>query len=177
MPATLERSVYDLLPDELREFISQIDRSDDPSWLETTDARKQAEAEFHDEKVDRHGVARGSDDLPELKRGNKRFYSTVAKSKEYTLRWIDQQAPGRVVLDYACGQGELTLRAARAGAKLAIGLDISKPSIENARADAADDGLTENTCFIQGDCEDTRLPDGCVDVMICSGMLHHLDVI
>jgi SAM-dependent methyltransferase len=114
--------------------------------------------------------------LPEARRGNKRFYSTVAKSKEYTHRWIERQAPGRIVLDYACGQGELALRAARAGAELAIGLDISGTSIANARADAAEDGLAGNSYFLQGDCEATGLPDACVDVIICSGMLHHLDV-
>jgi SAM-dependent methyltransferase len=59
---------------------------------------------------------------------------------------------------------------------LAIGLDISRTSIANARADAADDQLAGVTYFLQGDCERTGLPDECVDVLICSGMLHHLDV-
>jgi SAM-dependent methyltransferase len=135
-----------------------------------------AEAVFHDEKVDRRGRQRGSADLPELKRGNKRFYSTVARSKHYVHDWIDRHAPNRIVLDYACGQGELALRAARAGAELAIGLDISRTSIANARADATDDQLAGTTYFLQGDCEQTGLPDECVDVLICSGMLHHLDV-
>ena len=66
--------------------------------------------------------------------------------------------------------------AAQAGATLAIGLDISRGSILNARADATDEGLADNTCFLQADCEATRLPDACVDVMLCSGMLHHLNV-
>ena len=28
----------------------------------------------------------------------------------------------------------------------------------------------------QGDCENTGLPNTCVDVILCCGMLHHLDL-
>ena len=30
--------------------------------------------------------------------------------------------------------------------------------------------------FFQADCEDTKLPDSSIDLIICSGMLHHLDL-
>lgn len=160
----------------LRETLSALDRTTDDTWLNCVEARKQTEAAFHDDKVDRHGEDRDSDQLQESRRHNKQFYSTVAKSKDYTYRWIEQHSAGRVVLDYACGQGELALRAARARAELAIGLDISRTSILNARADADEDGLSGNTLFLQGDCERTGFPDESIDVMICSGMLHHLDV-
>jgi len=164
---------------EKQQFLDQltaIDRSEDSQWLNSVVQRKQIESEFHDDKVDRHGMSRGSKNLQEPKRGNKQFYSTVEKSKQHTLDWIAKHAPGKVVLDYACGQGELTLIAAQAGAEIAIGLDISRTSILNARKDAEEDGLSGNTFFLQSDCESTRLPDDCVDVMICSGMLHHLNV-
>ena len=157
-------------------MLAALDRSGNGAWLRGVEERKAAEAVFHDAKVDRRGGRRGSADLPEAQRGNKRFYSTVAKSRAYTYRWIERQAPGRVVLDYACGQGELALRAARAGAELAIGVDISRTSIANARANAAEDGLEGNSFFFQGDCEATGLPDECADLLICSGMLHHLNV-
>jgi SAM-dependent methyltransferase len=160
---------------ELRETLARIDRSSDASWLARQEKRKVEEAQFHDEKVDRRGLPRQSNELPELKRDNKKYYSTVGKSKNYVRHWIETHAPGKVFLDYACGQGASTRLAARAGARLAIGLDISRGSILNARADATDDGL-ENTFFLQADCEDTRLPDASVDVMLCSGMLHHLNV-
>ena len=79
-------------------------------------------------------------------------------------------------LDYACGDGGSAIRAAKAGASLAIGIDISPVSIQNARRDAAAAGVSENTFFVQADCENTRLPDVSVDRIICSGMLHHLDL-
>ena len=31
-------------------------------------------------------------------------------------------------------------------------------------------------CFFQADAENTKLPDNCIDTVICSGMLHHLDL-
>jgi SAM-dependent methyltransferase len=66
--------------------------------------------------------------------------------------------------------------AAKAGAALSIGLDISSVSIANARRDAAAAGVAANTYFVQADAENTKLPDHSIDVAICSGMLHHLDL-
>jgi ubiquinone/menaquinone biosynthesis C-methylase UbiE len=45
----------------------------------------------------------------------------------------------------------------------------------NARKNAKSLGLT-NTYFFQADAENTHLPDRCVDTIVCSGMLHHLDL-
>ncbi len=161
---------------ELKALLPSLDRAGDSGWVDTLEQRKQEEAVFHDSKVDRCGHDPNSEDLPEKKRANKRFYSTTEKSTNYVFDWIKQHVPGKVVLDYACGQGSLTREAARMGAALSIGLDVSKISVENAREDARREGVDDTAVFIQGDCEDTRLPDGCVDVILCSGMLHHLDV-
>ena len=79
-----------------------------------------------------------------------------------------------VFLDYACGNGSNAIAAAKAGAKLSIGLDISDVSVQNCRRFATDAGVTSNSYFIQADAENTKLPDNSVDVIICSGMLHHL---
>ncbi|MEQ8211457.1 MAG: class I SAM-dependent methyltransferase [Lacipirellulaceae bacterium] len=171
MQSATSRSREDLIA-----TLREIDRTGDDTWLANVEDRKAEEARFHDEKVDRHGKDRDAEDLQEKSRGNKRFYSTVEKSKQHTLQWISSHSPGKVVLDYACGQGSLAMHAARSGADLAIGLDISRTSILNARSDAKADGLEGNTFFLQGDCEATGLPDDSVDVMICSGMLHHLNV-
>ena len=34
----------------------------------------------------------------------------------------------------------------------------------------------DNTFFFQADAENTHLPDKCIDNIVCSGMLHHLDL-
>jgi len=86
-----------------------------------------------------------------------------------------KEAKGKVFLDYACGYAGNALFAASNGASLDIGLDISNVSIENARLKAKEQKLS-NTYFLQADAEDTKIPDSSIDVIICSGMLHHLDL-
>ena len=65
--------------------------------------------------------------------------------------------------------------AAQSGASLSIGLDISDISIKNAKEEADRLGLN-NIYFLQADSENTKLPDNSIDAIICSGMLHHLDL-
>lgn len=104
-----------------------------------------------------------------------KYYSVADGVQSYVRDWIMRHASGRVFLDYACGIGQYAHMAARAGAELAIGIDISRISIENARKTAADEGLS-NTFFVQTDCENTQLPSDSLDCILCCGMLHHLDL-
>jgi ubiquinone/menaquinone biosynthesis C-methylase UbiE len=164
-------SIRDLLA-ALQELAGIPDRE----WLGSLDERKRTELEFHDRDRDREAVAQLDAKTFEELHGNKKFYSVVDGSRTYVRDWIASHAPGRVVLDYACGNGVNAIHAARSGAALAVGLDISSVSVENAARDAAGVGVGENTFFVQGDCEDTRLPPDSVDTVICSGMLHHLDL-
>ena len=41
---------------------------------------------------------------------------------------------------------------------------------------AMEEGVVANTRFFQADAENTKLPDNSIDVIVCSGMLHHLDL-
>lgn len=54
-------------------------------------------------------------------------------------------------------------------------MDISSVSIQNAKIIAENKGIT-NIRFFQADAENTKLPNDSIDVIICSGMLHHLDL-
>ncbi len=155
------------------ELLSQISNDD---WLAGLGGRKLAELEFHNRDRDKEFTAKLPHDTYEQLHGNKKFYNTVQLSSAYVDTWIRQHSKGRIFLDYACGNGFNAVKAAKAGADLAIGLDISDISIKNAQQCAKEKGISENTYFIQGDCENTRLPNECIDVCICSGMLHHLDL-
>jgi SAM-dependent methyltransferase len=161
--------------EELKSHLKDIQKIPDEKWMDELDERKQRELEFHNLHRDKSEVENVDSDTFEKLYGNKKYYSTVERSREYFDNWIEKHAENEIVLDYACGNGQNTLRAAKAGAKLAIGFDISDVSVGNARAAAESEGL-ENTFFFQADAEDTKLPDGSVDVIICSGMLHHLDL-
>jgi ubiquinone/menaquinone biosynthesis C-methylase UbiE len=160
----------------LRNRLIEIDAISDEVWLRSLSPRKRAELEFHDRDRDRKALEHIDHDTYERFYGNKKYYRATDLSKTFVDKWIERNARGKVFLDYACGNGVNAIKAARAGAELALGLDISRVSIANAREDARAQGLDTNTWFTQADAEDTRLPDGSVDAVICSGMLHHLDL-
>ena len=163
----------------LKDLIEQIDRIDqisDDSWKLTLNDRKMQELEFHDRDRDRQKIQETeANDTFEKFYGNRKYYKATKRSTEYVQNWIATEAKGKVFLDYACGNGKNAIHAAQSGATLSIGFDISGVSVQNAREAAAEAGVP-NTKFFQADCENTKLPDNCVDVVICSGMLHHLDL-
>ncbi len=136
--------------------------------------RKCAESAFHDEERLRAGE--GSEAGHGATQANKKYYKTTIKSQQYLHHWLQTRARGKIFLDYACGDGQCAILAAKLGAALAIGVDLSPVSVGNARRDAERAGVSDSTRFICGDCEKTGLPDECIDVMLCSGMLHHLDL-
>ncbi|HKO97817.1 MAG TPA: methyltransferase domain-containing protein [Pyrinomonadaceae bacterium] len=71
--------------------------------------------------------------------------------------------PGDRVLDVACGSGNLSIPAARAGA-IVTGVDIATNLIEQARARAASEGLTIQ--FDEGDAEHLPYDDASFDVVV-----------
>lgn len=161
------------MPADLRRLLAsldELDRISNEEWLRNLSERKREELEFHDKDRDPNSPA--SSHAPTA---NKKYYDTVGLVRRHVEGWIETHARDKVFLDYACGNGDNALRAAQAGASLAIGIDISRVSIENCRRRAAELGL-KNTYFVQADCEATKLPDDSVDTAICSGMLHHLDL-
>jgi ubiquinone/menaquinone biosynthesis C-methylase UbiE len=163
----------------LRAELENINRITDQEWMSSLNERKRLELEFHDRDRDRKKIdemKQQDQDTFERFYGNKKYYDATQDSKVYVDDWIAKHAPGKVFLDYACGNGDGAIKAAKAGAALAIGLDISSVSVNNARADAAAAGVSGNTMFIQADAENTKLPDGSVDYILCRGMLHHLDL-
>ena len=162
--------------EELRLRLGEIASIPSDTWLKNLDERKQKELAFHDRDRDRRHIAELDQDTYERFYGNRKYYSSTEASKRYVDEWIARNAKGRVFLDYACGNGAQAIKAAKAGATLSIGLDISPVSVANAKADAVAAGVTERTAFIQADAENTMLPEHSVDTIICSGMLHHLDL-
>lgn len=162
--------------DQLITSLQEIDSIPDATWMSGLSERKLAELEFHDRDRDRDKVASMDQDTYDRFYGNKKYYEATSLSKDYVDRWIERNAKGKYFLDYACGNGEGALKAAKAGAELAIGIDISSVSVQNARDDAKAAGVSDTTFFTQADAENTKLPDSSIDVILCRGMLHHLDL-
>ena len=145
-------------------------------WNSKLNERKRAELEFHNKDRDKALTASLPQDTFEMLHGNKKYYLTTDLSRQYVDEWLKRETLGKVFLDYACGNGVAAISAASSGAALAIGIDISDVSVRNARLDAEARGVKDRCAFIQGDCENTGLPDNSVDTILCSGMLHHLDL-
>ena len=53
--------------------------------------------------------------LPAPATGNKKYYDATQDSKVYVDNWIASHAPGKVFLDYACGNGDGAIKAAKSG--------------------------------------------------------------
>jgi ubiquinone/menaquinone biosynthesis C-methylase UbiE len=161
----------------LKDHLNDIERrTRDTDWQRTLEERKLKELEHHNLQRS----TKAQKDLPadtyELLHGNKKFYATVKLSDDYLDHWLRTRVPGKVVLDYACGNGGQAIRAARYGAKFVIGTDLSDVSIANARRAAEEAGVADRCFFLQADCENTGLPRDSIDVVLCSGVLHHLDL-
>ena len=164
---------------KIQELIIQIDKINkisDEIWKNSLSDRKVKELEFHDRDRDDNFIKNSlAKDTYEEFYGNKKYYKVTQRSKNYVDHWIKTKSKGKVFLDYACGNGSNAIIAAEAGASLSLGFDISSISVKNANSIAVKKNLT-NIRFFQADAENTMLPSDCVDVIICSGMLHHLDL-
>src|SRR6266508_2194259 len=71
--------------------------------------------------------------------------------------------PGMRILDVACGAGQISIPAARAGAKV-TGIDIAPNLIEQARARAQAENLDAH--FEEGDAEMLPYPDSSFELVI-----------
>lgn len=163
-------------PIELLNHIESIDKITDAQWKASLNDRKRKELEFHDRDRDPKLIeASKANDTYEKFYGNKKYYQSTHRSTQFIQDWIARESKGKVFLDYACGNGGNALRAAKSGAALSLGFDISGVSVQNARRAAEEQGLT-NARFFQADAENTKLPDNSIDAITCTGMLHHLDL-
>lgn len=163
---------------DLKEHISKIKSEvTNDDWISSLDSRKLKELEFHNKDRDKSHIEQSkANDTYEKFYGNKKYYKTVARSNNYLNSWIQKNASkDKVFLDYACGNGGNAITACQHGFGLTLGLDISDVSISNCSSKAEEMGL-EDIIFFQADAENTLLPDNSIDHIICSGMLHHLDL-
>ena len=135
--------------------------------------RKIEEMSFHDQR-ERDRLAL-SDAEFRRKYSNKKWYSVTERSTLFLEQWLQTHTSGKTVLDYCCGLGGTSLRLARYGATVHA-IDISPESVETARKKLDEEGLADRGTFQVMDAEQTTFPDNTFDVIVCLGVLHHLDV-
>lgn len=134
--------------------------------------RKQAEASFHD---DREALRRHDPAAHDAYYTNRRFYRTAGKSEAFLENWLRANCAGKQVLDYCCGTGQTSLAIARAGMQV-NGVDISAESIASAQSKMAAAGVADFATFAVMDAEKTAFAPNTFDVIICNGVLHHLNL-
>jgi len=142
------------------------------------DLRKKEQKDFYNKKI-RDEV---SNKRPKKKKlgyehlaANKKFYSITRKSKKFVNDYLTQDCLGKRTLDYCCGDGGTALFLAEHGAK-AIGVDISDMSIKNAKAKALRKKLDKQVSFYVMDAESLKFEDNYFDLIVCNGVLHHLNI-
>jgi len=136
-------------------------------------SRKHAEAEFHDKRE--RDRAELTEEEWAARYSNKKWYSVVRRSSDYLADWIAKHAHGRRALDYCCGLGGVSLQIAEAGGDV-VGFDISGESVVTARKALEDADVGDRGEFVVMDAERLGFPDRSFDVVVVSGVLHHLDV-
>lgn len=141
--------------------------------LTPDEERKALEAEFHNQREkDRLSL---SEEEFLKKYPNKKIYAIDRSSKDYLWDWLERETPGKKVLDYCCGLGKTSIKLAELGAH-AHGIDISADEVATAAKTAEERGLSENTHFQVMDAENMDFPDDHFDVIVCIGVLHHLEL-
>jgi SAM-dependent methyltransferase len=98
----------------------------------------------------------------------------TADEQDRFLGWLDL-APGRILLDVACGAGGPALRIAGATGCSIIGIDVHETAVATASALAARRGLAERAKFQTADAsQPLPFSDARFDAIICIDAINHL---
>lgn len=134
--------------------------------------RKHEEAIFHD-KVRSDDLKKDSQKHKYLT-SNLKFYSITKRSDDFLNNFLIKNCENKKTLDYCCGEGKNSFFLAENKAEV-YGIDISPVSIENSKKEAEKRRL-KNANFLVMDAEKLEFEDNFFDLIICSGVLHHLKI-
>ena len=124
--------------------------------------RKQKEKELHDLLRDQEFES--SKDFKYLT-SNLKLYSVVRKSRGVVEKWLIKKCPNKRVLDYCCGNGNMSIKIAKMEAAEVIGIDISDISIENAKKYAEKERFSKCINFFVMDGENMEFKNNYFDII------------
>lgn len=133
--------------------------------------RKEQEAFFHNQRATDKKLL--SDSEYQKKYPNHSFYSICSNSSLFFDNLVRANSGG-ALLDYCCGMGESSIKYSDYF-KSITAIDISDEELEHARRNSSKLSIG-NITFLCQDAEHTELASESFDVVICIGVLHHLDL-
>jgi len=133
--------------------------------------RKEQEASFHNQRAKDKKLL--SDSEYQKKYPNHAFYSICSSSSLYFDELVRGNSGG-ALLDYCCGMGESSIKYSNYF-NCITAIDISDEELEHGRRNSSKLSIG-NITFLCHDAEHTNLPSESFDVIICIGVLHHLDL-
>jgi len=110
----------------------------------------------------------------EFLRARRVIRASIGEFNRYTDVHDYYDPAGQVVLDYGCGNGDLTFELLERGAERVIGFDISESLVEEARERARQLEVADRAEFHVADAHDTGFPDATFDLVVGIAILHHL---
>jgi len=135
--------------------------------------RKRAEQQLHN--ILRSEELLENKELYEYYYSNKKYYSIDSINREYVYQLLKNRVRGRKVLDYCCGDGRYSFLCAQWGGAC-VGIDISDVSIANCKKKCLKEKSGLKPEFYVMDAEKTQFEDNSFDIIVCMGVLHHLDL-
>jgi ubiquinone/menaquinone biosynthesis C-methylase UbiE len=130
--------------------------------------RVKKEIEYYDARPDGANVAQGMDfegfrplDLASFRRAHK---------------LLKDDCPGKLILDWGCGNGVHAIPIAKAGAKKVVGIDLSCNLLAVARQLARDLEIDNKIEFLEADCERTGFKDNEFGVIFNGGTFSSVDI-
>jgi ubiquinone/menaquinone biosynthesis C-methylase UbiE len=129
-----------------------------------TDNRLEREKKFHNKQF--------GEDSSERETAAK-YYSIIGKTRDFYLNRILSLCKGKRLLEYGCGMGGSSALFART-ASAVTGIDISSEGILKAAEYARKNNV--HIDFHVMDAEKMQFPDNSFDVVVGTGILHHLDL-
>jgi len=128
------------------------------------DNKLQREAQFHDERF-------GGDDSARLP--TTKYYSLMRAARECYDDRIASMASGNRLLEYGCGTGGNAIALASVATSF-TGIDISPEGIKKAAEHATKHRIAAEYYVMNA--EEMRFADNSFDLVMGTGILHHLDL-
>jgi SAM-dependent methyltransferase len=105
----------------------------------------------------------------EISHANHRTLDPLSENKLVLLGQAAHLSAGQRLLDLGCGRGEMLCRWAQTHGIGGLGIDLSVPQIDDARARAAQLEVQDRVAFEQGDAGQATWEPGTFDVAACIG--------